>query len=481
MKPVRLALLLLLLTVPSALRAQVPPPQPPTVQFQQVLDRALRPDFLKSCSSRNVGVIKEMLAAGFDALSAQRQAQLFQDLLRHQAGKGSPEAAVRIILGGLGPGFVKFGQIMSSRSDMVGEGYRSELQQLTDKAPAMGIDQVQQAIVKATGRPLGRTFKQLDEVPLGVGSVAQVHRAQLHNNRWVAVKVIKPGIKDDLQANLGQMSAVVGRAQGIGEFLSPVLEELRKISARETDLSVEARATRRAGRLMRGSDNESTPHVYRRLSSAGLLVESLSAGSKATEAVKGMDVGARRVAGDGLMVSMFRQIFLDGFFHADPTDANVFIHAKGKAPALSFIDWGLHAKISVGERLQLLKLFGAVAMNKPEQVMSQLRRLDVNATGRDKLQPVVHRLMEWKAPVCAKTQQLLLDAQKAGLRVPHSVTLVAKALYQAEGLAQQIHPGAGAPGLSTLKTVALRYPLRRTRGFVRNVADRLRFSRPASR
>ena len=225
---------------------------------------------------------------------------------------------------------------------------------------------------------------------------------------------------------------------------------------------------------------ELTPKVYRRMSNADLLIEGLADGEKATVAMKKLDDGQRKVLANRLLNSMFRQIFLDGFFHADPTEANVFVKA-GKNPTFTFIDWGLHGKISLKQRYKLLKLVGAIAANKPDMVLQTLKQLDTKATSTEKLDPIVKRLMGWNAPLGAKLQQIIIDSQKVGLRVPHAVTLVSKSLFQAEGLAQQIHRDAKTPQLSSLKQEAMRYPGRRIKGFFLNIADRFKIRRPRQR
>lgn len=443
--------------------------------FKRALDANLGNDFFSTGSAaKNVGVIKEMLVAGFGSLSSTERTSLLGQLGALGTGKG--ESAVRIILGGLGPGYVKFGQILSSRGDLVGDRYRTELQKLTDAAPPATIEQVQQAVQKAAGKPLAKIFKSFDTKPLGVGSVAQVHRAQLHNGQWVAVKVIKPGVKTALASNLTQMKNVVAQAQGLGEFMAPVLDQLSKISAFETNLSYEGKAIRKASRLMRGLGGlEQAPHVYRNISNADLLVEALAPGKKANVAAQSMSDAERKVVGDRLMMSIFRQIFFDGFFHADPTEANVFAAPGKKGTTLTFIDWGLHARIGLEQRVQLIKLVGAIVANKPEMVLSTLQQIDTNKTAPAKLQPIVGRLMGWGAPAGAKLQQILIDTQKVGLKVPHAVTLVSKAIFQAEGLAQQIHPDAKTPQLAELKQAALRYPLQRVKGALLNLKDRVTF------
>jgi predicted unusual protein kinase regulating ubiquinone biosynthesis (AarF/ABC1/UbiB family) len=423
--------------------------KPELVAFRSYLDASVPRDFLVGGDKgllTDVEFFKTFLADGFSALPKAQRLKLLSDLVAvHRSAVSTDvvkEQAMRVIFAGLGPGYVKLAQIISNRTDVIAPSYRGELCKLSDEVPPDPKNKIRGALNAAFGGHADRVIREFDATPLGCGSVAQVHKAVLVSGEAVIVKLIRPSARKRLDANLTTMRRSISAQGQVGKALMPVVEQLQQIVTRETDLRVEADALHEAARNLRGSRRVHVPKVFDELSSREVLVESVARGTKITTAAQGLTDKDRRALADNAFVEVVHQVFGDRFFHADPHPGNVFADAQpSKLAQLTFIDWGLNARIDRGDVTLLAQLALAVVRARPLDAAHTLSKMDAaGSLARKELEAICKRVLSSPDPPTQRLQNLLFEAQSSGFSLRGGVVMAAKALFQAEGTATKIDP-----------------------------------------
>jgi ubiquinone biosynthesis protein len=260
----------------------------------------------------------------------------------------------------LGTTFVKLGQTLSLRRDLLPPGYVTALQMLQDHVPPFPTAEARAEIARALGRPVEQLFAEFDDVPLAAASIAQVHRARLPDGRAVIVKVRRPGIRSDIDRDMRALLRLARLAVAVVPWLRPhdpvglareIWDNLRK----ETDFREEARNMRRFAEAFRGSDAVFVPEVIDPLYGEAVLVQETSSGVKIGPAV----VAAQGPRLARLLVDAYlRQFFVVGLFHGDPHPGNLFVLDDGR---LCFHDLGLVGYLDRASRRALAMFVDAFA------------------------------------------------------------------------------------------------------------------------
>ena len=235
----------------------------------------------------------------------------------------------------LGPLFVKFGQVMSTRRDLMPEDIADELARLQDRVPPFPADVAVALIEKAFGRPVGQIFVEFERTPVASASVAQVHFAKLvdklGNVREVAVKVLRPGMLGAIEQDLGLMHMVAGWVEGLsadGKRLKPreVVAEFDKYLHDELDLVREASSAAQLRRNMAGLDLVLIPEMLWDYCTSDVIVMERMHGIPISQVARLREAGVDipKLARDGVTL-FFTQVFRDGFFHADMHPGNIFV------------------------------------------------------------------------------------------------------------------------------------------------------------
>jgi ubiquinone biosynthesis protein len=428
----------LLLSAAAPSRAAGPDPQ--VAQFRAALETAIPDSFFQGslmgsgpdAAKQDRQFLVDMLCSGFAKLDAIERMALGMELAGLQQASSGKKLAT--LLGALGPGYIKLGQVLGNRPDLVGETDRKELERLSDQAPAVPFATVKDVVEKTSGKKLDQIFRSFNPVPLGSGSIGQAHRAVLLDGTVVVVKIAKPGAAAKLMANLDDIEAAAKGQGSLIKALRPVFSELRRAAKSETNLRNEANAIERAARSMTHRPDEAVPTVFRHLSNSSVLVETLARGSAITGVAQ--LTGERATNAEKVYVTTLRQVFVDGFFHADPHKGNVFLHQGTR----TYIDWGLAAEIGYVDRSRLLGLAGTLATGNKRAIVAALQQLAVNQVPPAALEQVVARALETRLPPAAQMQDLMIKAQVEGLAVRPELILAGKALYQAEGVARSLDP-----------------------------------------
>jgi ubiquinone biosynthesis protein len=249
---------------------------------------------------------------------------------------------LRLALEALGPIFVKFGQMLSTRRDLIPPDIADELALLQDRVPPFPSEQVVQTLERVYGRPVEAVFAQFDLRPVASASVAQVHFARLPDGREVAVKVLRPGIAAVIGKDIALLDTAAGLLEAVwadGRRLRPheVVAEFRKHLVDELDLMREAASASQLRRNFDASPLLRVPEVYWDWCASEVMVMERMHGipiSRVDE-IRAAGIDVPSLARAGVQI-FFMQVFRDGFFHADMHPGNIFVGDDGRYIALDF-------------------------------------------------------------------------------------------------------------------------------------------------
>jgi len=299
---------------------------------------------------------------------APRLIQILRVLVRHQflgalRGKShwpSP-SEVRGTFEELGLTFLKFGQVLAMRRDLLPDAYIDELEQLQDQLPALGIDAVRARVELELGAPLTKLFASFSETPLGSATIAQVHEATLLDGRHVAVKVQRPDLETMIATDIAAMTYLVTLGERLFPRLIPLdlpvlVHEFANSLNRETDFTHEARSIVLFRTALVDVPNLWIPNVIAEYSSGSVLTMEFSAGER-VDLYARLHPEAMPQLINTLVRLMLQTIFEEGLFHADPHPGNVYVLPDGR---LSLLDFGMTGELDEQMRDSLTRLLEAV-------------------------------------------------------------------------------------------------------------------------
>ncbi|MBW1931370.1 MAG: AarF/ABC1/UbiB kinase family protein, partial [Deltaproteobacteria bacterium] len=259
--------------------------------------------------------IEQYLEIGLQMISRKRREKI-ETLSRAER--------VRMAMEELGPTFVKMGQILSTRPDLLPVEFIQELGKLQDHVPPFEYAQAKDIIERELGVPLGQLFKDFEETPLASASIGQVHRARLVDGDEVVVKVQRPGIRKTIEVDLEIMlhlaTLMEKHLEGWDIQRPPrIVEEFARTLEKELDYTIEAAHTERFAMQFIGDTTVYVPKIYREATTSRVLTMEYVSGIKASEIARLDEAGydRREIARRGFDLIM-KQIFVHGFFHADP-------------------------------------------------------------------------------------------------------------------------------------------------------------------
>jgi ubiquinone biosynthesis protein len=370
----------------------------------------------------------------------------FQEFLAPNFG-----ARLRRALEDLGPTFVKFGQLLSTRSDILPDSVLSELQMLQDTVAPMPLEAAQGIIERELGAPALAIFESFDPVPLGSASIGQVYRAVLRSGEDVAVKVQRPEANRRVEGDLKLMRDFAGlldRRFGDRIFIDirGLVAEFEGVIRRELDYSAEAGNARRFAINFAGTPVV-IPTVYLELSTQSVMTMEYIEGTRFHDIRPLLLTPSerKRVASMGA-AAIFKMAFEDGFFHGDPHPGNLILTPDGD---LALLDFGMVGFMSRGDIEALSRLFIAVIQRDAAAALRGLEGLGVRYSP-DVRAPLIQDLREFLFKYSGLTvgevtlgqalSELISLVRRYRLRVPPVFPILTKALVTAEGLARSIDP-----------------------------------------
>ena len=408
------------------------------------LSRANRSGNLRRFSQISRVLVRHGFGFVFDVRRDRREKKGLQEFLAPNFG-----VRLRRTLDDLGPTFVKFGQVLSTRSDILPEGVLSELQKLQDTVKPMPAGVAQGIIGRELGAPVDEVFAYFDPVPLGAASIGQVHKAVLRTGETVAVKVQRPEAPGRVAGDLELMrdfAALLDRRFGRGLVVDVggLVAEFEVVVRRELDYSAEAENARRFAANFAGT-RVVIPGVYLDLSTPKVLTEEFIEGTRFRD-IRPLSLTPserRRVATMGAD-AIFKMAFEDGFFHGDPHPSNLLLTPSGD---LALLDFGMVGYMSQGDIEALSRLFIAVIQRDASAALRGLERLGVGYATEIR-GDLVRDLREFlnkysglsvgEVTLGQALTELIALARRYRLRMPPVFPLLTKALVTAEGLARSI-------------------------------------------
>lgn len=370
---------------------------------------------------------------------------------RSEGEQGNIYERIRYAIEELGPTFIKFGQVMSLRPDMLPREMLAELEKLQDDAPVLEMSDIQNVIQTNLGRSIDDVFSVFDVEPIAAASLSQVHKGVLvENGRIVCVKVQRPGIKGMIQADLDILDAIAGFLHQQVETLEPYdLPELIQIIRRHILTELDFRTELQNMRIAKSNALNTPIYIPEGIESyctEQVMVMEYVHGARYNEIVRDSIYDAERIARQGLAAAV-KQILEDGFFHADPHPGNLLVTEKLN---LCIIDWGMVGRLTEEDRYALTDLLRAVVDKDSEALTQSLLRLcqfKAGSVDPSSIQRELLTLLDRYHTASIKdvnVGQFLMEVMSIlrdhRLQLPTDYVIMIKALVTAEGSARKIYP-----------------------------------------
>ncbi len=392
---------------------------------------------------------------------------------REEIEKHSRPARFRMALEELGPTFIKLGQVLSTRPDLIPPEYLTELAELQDNVPPFSYDEVEKLFVSETGKIPTELFQSFDKQPIAAASIGQAHRGQLNSGEEVVVKVQRPNLEKIITVDLEIIAYLASLMEQYLEELqghqpSAIVEEFARSLSLEIDYTVERANIQRFARQFHGNATVHVPLVYPDLSSERILTMEFIDGIKASKVdllrKKGYD--PQLIAERGTKLVM-EQVFVHGFFHGDPHPGNLFILPDN---VICFLDFGMMGRLSRKDREDFTDLMLSIVTKNDRRITggvlsitTQFGEIDHNSLSRD-LGDLLERYLylPLKDLHAGKVLQELLDlVQRHKLSIKPNLYLMIKALSTIEGVGLVLDPDLeliklAEPYIKRVKTERLR-------------------------
>lgn len=380
-----------------------------------------------------------------------RLGEILQVLRRHQITKGLTPRKLREILEDLGPTYVKLGQIMSMRSDVLPEEYCRELTSLRTRVKPVEFHQMKDLLEKELNAPISQVFSCLDETPLGSASIAQVHRGRLFNGDEVVVKIQRPNIHEIMSEDIVLMRKAAGilnlamQTKDIVDFRS-IIEEMWKATQEEMDFEKEAKNLELFAENQKEIAYITSPRVYPEYTTARVLTMSYIGGVQidCLEELRALGYDNTEI-GQKAAENYCKQILDDGFFHADPHPGNLWID-DGK---IAWLDFGMTGRLSEGMKHILKKAIMAILQNDIYSLKNTFLALGTpkspvnHAQLYTDLDDIVRRYlsMDFGSMNLGKLLEELLDMLKTHeISIPADITMLCRSMMTMEGTLKVCSP-----------------------------------------
>jgi ubiquinone biosynthesis protein len=385
---------------------------------------------------RNLGRYRQILSVLFkygfgefvDALKIERYLEISLPLLFKKEPKAGEKLSrperIRRVLEELGPTFIKLGQILSTRPDLIPLEYLKELAKLQDEVPSFPYEEVCEVIGKELGQPPELVFQTFEKEPFAAASIGQVHRARLPNNEDVVVKVQRPGIQEIIETDLEIMlhlASLMERHLEEFEVQRPtrIVSVFARSIEKEINYLLEATNIERFARLFLEDQTVYVPKVYRQYTTKRVITMEYVEGIKASEIVSLQEGGydLKKIASSGAALIM-KQIFVHGFFHADPHPGNVFILPEN---IICFLDFGMMGRISRKERTDFADLVMRVVSRDEKKVVDSILKITYQSE-----QPDLETLENDCAELIDRYVGLPLKDLEMGLVLQHLLEIISR-------------------------------------------------------
>jgi len=365
----------------------------------------------------------------------------------------SPRAKrLRLALEELGPTFIKAGQMLSTRPDIVPADIFQELQKLQDQIPPIAASEIMPEIESELKSPIESVFSDFDEIPIAAASIGQVHRARLNTGEDVAVKIQRPDIRRVIEKDIDILRSLAGLAERHlpeAKMYNPagIVDEFARSIRRELDYTLEGRNMDRFARNFADDDTVHIPKVYWNFTSGRVLTMELINGIKVSEIKELQKAGfdTKRIAVKGAEAYL-KQIFIHGFFHADPHPGNIFVMP---GEVIGFMDFGIVGRLSHEMAESLNRVLVAIARKDSIRMTAELLQIDTvdENADIDDLRIDIAELVDRyygaslkQIQVSELVREIGEISSRYGIRTNRQLSLLGKALAGIEGVGRQLDP-----------------------------------------
>ena len=365
----------------------------------------------------------------------------------------------------LGPTFVKVGQLLSTRADLLPVAYLEALARLQDDVEPFSFAEVERIVTEELGVRISKAFADFEATPLAAASLGQVHRATLRDGRTVAVKVQRPGIREQIAEDLDaftEIAQLLDRHAEAGRLyqFEKMVDEFRKTLLRELDYRQEAQNLLTLRENLREFHRIVVPAPIEDFTTSRVLTMEYVFGQKITSLspLTRMEIDGAVLA-EELHKAYLKQILIDGFFHADPHPGNVFLNDDGK---LALLDLGMIGRISPVMQENLLKLLLAISEGHGEEAADRAAEIGEKLDTYDEVEFRRHVSELVGVYQNAKIEELQIGrvvmevshaAGEAGVRLPPELTMLGKTLLHLDEIARVLDP-AFDPNASVRRNAA---------------------------
>ncbi len=413
---------------------------------------------------RNIGRYRQILTVlfkyGFDNLIERLHLGQYLDVgmrfishtRRERVELLSRSERLRMAFEELGPTFIKMGQILSTRPDLIPVAFIRELEKLQDEVPPFPFPQAKEIVEQELHAPLNEIFLHFDEIPLAAASIGQVHRAQLKTGEEVIVKVQRPGIRRIIEVDLEilyHLATLIEKYIEELEIYRPtkIVDEFASSLEKEINYNIEALHVERFTRQFLGNESIYVPWIFKQATTERVLTMEYIEGIKVSDVAmldqKGYDRKVIASRGADLMLD---QIFKSGFFHADPHPGNMWIMPGN---VICYLDFGMMGSVNRQSRINFANmLYGYVLRDETKITDAILKIVEwEEEPDRQALERDVASFMELhfykplkEIRMGALLQEFLSLFVRHRLRLPPDIFLVVKALTEVEGIGLLMDP-----------------------------------------
>jgi len=416
--------------------------------------------FNKQCNNlkRMKQIVAVLIKQGFDYFIKELNLKCYIPfkerikLGRTKEEKKSAPVRLRLALEELGPTFVKFGQLLSTRPDIIPKDFIEELNKLQDNVPPLSYKEVEEQIKKELGKPINKIFLYFNKKPIASASIGQVHEAKLKNGKKVAVKVQRPNIEKIIDKDLEILTffaEIIDKHMPKLKIYNPkgLVEEFKRTIKKELNYEIEANNISRFYQNFKDSKTVVVPKVYQKYSTKKVLTMSFIEGTKISELwkIKEKWLDKKTIAKNGVN-AFFKQILIDGFFHADPHPGNIFVL---KNNVIAFLDFGMMGHVDRELMQKLTNLFTAFVDKNVDKIVEELTNLSLvdDEIDLESFKSDISDIIEEYYGLPLKEieigkiiNQIISVGRKYNITLPRNLVLLVKALTTIEGIGVQLDP-----------------------------------------